>query len=98
MRHPLCIAMSIFVRQGRVLLCARSGAESPLEHARHVDHHNVAMGIEPGVRSQLAGPDLKLQFHLGSTAISCDPTLADIGRAFGEGSDEGKDGRSQRDR
>ena len=64
-----------------------------LEDARHVDHPDMAVRIEPRVGSQLARADLKLQFHRGAIAIACDTALANISRTFAEGSDEGEDSR-----
>jgi len=60
-----------------------------LEHADHVDDDNVAVRSELGVGSQLPRADLEPQFD--RRAIAVHTALADMGRAFGEGSDERED-------
>src|SRR5262249_12825282 len=61
----------------------------------HVDQHHVTMRFEPGVGSQLAGADRKLQSHRRATAIACHPPLAYVGRALGEESYERECGSSR---
>ena len=46
------------------------------------------MGFEPRVGGQLARADFELKCHCRAIAVERDSALADVGRAFGEGSDE----------
>ena len=46
------------------------------------------MRNEPRVGSNLAGADLKLQFHRRAVAVACDTALANIGRTLGEAPDK----------
>jgi len=61
-----------------------------LEDAGHVNDHDMAIGSEPGVGTELPRADFETQLHRRLSAIQ--PALADISRAFGEGPDEREDG------
>ena len=77
------------VRAGiRFLASAASSRLLDPQEAGHVDQHDVTMGFEPSVGSQLTGADLKLQFHRRGTTIACHAALAYVGRILGEESDE----------
>jgi hypothetical protein len=64
-----------------------------LEHARHVEDHDVAMRSKAGLGSQLARTDLEPQYRRAIATVS-NTALTHIGRTFGEGSDEGEDSGS----
>lgn len=85
---------AVAVRQIRVARGPEGlGAACGLQDSGDVDHYYVAVRVKPGV-GQLTRADLKLQFHRRATAIARHTALANIGRAFGEGTDQGEDGRS----
>lgn len=79
------------VRRGTRDSDQRSRRLLALEHARHVNDHDVAVRSELGVGKQLACADLEPQFHRGIIATFSNTALAHVGRTFGKGSDEGKD-------
>jgi hypothetical protein len=64
---------------------------SRLQHACHVDDHDMAMGSEPAVRGQLARAHLEPQGHRRATGIAFKPALTHIGRTFRKGANERED-------
>lgn len=63
-----------------------------LPDAGYADDDGVAVRVESGVGGQFAGADLEEQFHL-APGVAIHSALANVGRTFCKGSDEGEDRR-----